>query len=60
MAVVCILENIQVRLFCFTAVDIVGPLTESHDMKYIVTSVCYFMKYVEAKAIPNKVQPESC
>ena len=48
------LENRHYKIFCFTGVDIIGPLTESHGMRYIITSVCYFMKYVEAKAIPNK------
>ena len=31
-----------------------GPLWESNGMKYIVTSVDYFSKFVEAEAIPNK------
>ena len=40
--------------FCFSGIDLVGPLRENNGMKYIVTSVCYFTKWVEAKAIPNK------
>ena len=45
---------IETALNVFTEVDIVGPLWESKGMKYIITSVCYFTKFVEAKAIPKK------
>ena len=34
--------------------DIVGPLCECQGMKYIVTSVCYFTEWVEARAVPDE------
>ena len=37
-----------------TGIDLVGPLHELNGMKYIVTSVDYFSKFVEAKVILNK------
>ena len=37
-----------------TGIDVVGPLCELNGMKYIVTSVDYFSKFVEAKAILNQ------
>ena len=44
--------------FLIAGIDIVGPLYECQGMKYIVTSVCYFTKWVEARAIPNKTGAE--
>ena len=35
-------------------IDIIGPLTESNNKRYIVTCVDYFSKYVEAKSLENK------
>ena len=40
--------------FTFTGIDLIGPLKESGGNKYIATAVCYFTKFVEAKAMPNK------
>ena len=40
--------------FNFTGIDLIGPLKESAGNKYIAIAVCYFTKFVEAKAIPNK------
>ena len=37
-----------------TGINLVGPLCELNSMKYIVTSVDYFLKFVEVKVIPNK------
>ena len=39
-------------------VDLIGLLKEYQGLKYIVTAVCYFTKYVEAKAIPAKTGEE--
>ena len=33
-------------------------MKESEGKKYIATAVCYFTKFVEAKAIPNKMGEE--
>ena len=35
-----------------------GPLPESEGKCYIATAVCYFTKFVEAKAIPEKTGVE--
>ena len=40
---------------CIAGIDLIGPLTECEGKQYIATAVCYFMKYVEAKAIPEKI-----
>ena len=46
---------IQSENYCFlTGVDLIGPLKEYEGLKYIATAVCYFSKFVEAKAIPAK------
>ena len=45
---------LSLSCYIFTGIDLVGPLRENNGMKYIVTSVCYFTKWVEAKVIPNK------
>ena len=46
------------KYFCFVVtfvgIDLVGPLKECNRKKYIATAVCYFMKFVEAKLIPDK------
>ena len=34
---------------------LIGPLKESNGNKYIISCVDYFSKYVEAKAIENKM-----
>ena len=39
-------------------IDLVGPLCECNGIKYIVTAVCYFMKFIEAKPIPEKTGHE--
>ena len=39
-------------------VDLIGPLKEYDGKKYIATAVCYFTKFVEAKAISNKTGDE--
>ena len=39
-------------------VDLIGPLKEYQGLKYIATAICYFTKYVEAKAIPAKTGEE--
>ena len=41
-------------LICVSGIDLIGPLCEVNGKKYIVTSICYFSKYVEAKAIGSK------
>ena len=41
-----------------SGVDLIGPLQEYEGNKYIATAVCYFTKFVEAKAIPNKTAHE--
>ena len=38
----------------FLGIDLVGPLQEINGKKYIVMAICYFSKYVEAKAIGSK------
>ena len=46
---------IQSKNYCFlTGVDLIGPLKEYEGLKCITTAVCYFSKFVEAKAIPAK------
>ena len=44
--------------FCLTGIDLIGPLKECDGKKYIATAVFYFMKFVEAKAIPSKTGEE--
>ena len=39
-------------------VDQIGPLREYEGKQYIATAVCYFTKWVEAKAISNKTGHE--
>ena len=34
--------------------DLIGPLCESNQKKYIISCIDYFSKFVEAKAIENK------
>ena len=41
-------------LLCLVGINLVGPLRECNGCKYIMTAVCYFTKWVEAKAIPEK------
>ena len=51
-----VLHSIPVPSKCWAqiSVDIIGPLRESNNKKYIVTCVDYFSKYVEAKSLENK------
>ena len=39
-------------------VDLIGPLKEYDGKEYIATAVCYFTKFMEAKAISNKTAEE--
>ena len=41
-----------------SGVDLIRPLKEYEGKKYIATAVCYFTKFLEAKAIPNKTVHE--
>ena len=43
---------------CFVGIDLIGPLTECEGKRYIATAVCYFTKYIEAKAIPEKTEEQ--
>ena len=45
-------------LTLFTGIDLIGPLPEADGKWYIATAVCYFTKWVEAKAIPDKTGVE--
>ena len=46
-------------MYCnLVGVDLIGPLKEYDGKKYIATAVCYFTKFVEAKAISNKTAEE--
>ena len=51
-----ILKPISVPQKCFSKVglDLIGPLCESNQKKYIISCIDYFSKFVEAKAIENK------
>ena len=44
----------NVSILYILGIDLVGPLKECNGNKYIATAVCYFMKFVEAKLIPDK------
>ena len=41
-----------------SGVDLIGPLKGYEGKKYIATAVCYFTKFFEADAIPNKTAHE--
>ena len=45
-------------IFVISGIDLIGPLPEINGKKYIVTAICYFSKYVEAKAIESKSATE--
>ena len=51
-----VLHSVPVPAECWAqiGVDIIGPLRESNNKKYIVTCADYFSKYVEAKGLENK------
>ena len=51
-----VLHSLPVSAKCWTQiwVDIICPLRESNNKKYIVTFVDYFLKYIEAKSLENK------
>ena len=51
-----ILKPISVPQKCFSKVglDLIGPLCESNQKKYIISCIDYFSKFFEAKAIENK------
>ena len=44
----------HVIILFILGIDLVGPLKECNGNKYIATAVYYFMKFVEAKPIPDK------
>ena len=52
----CVVGVLWVPQKCFSKVglDLIGPLCESNQKKYIIFCIDYFSKYVEAKAIENK------
>ena len=51
-----VLHSVPVPSKCWAqiGIDIIGPLRESNNKKYIVTCVDYFLKYIEAKSLENK------
>ena len=51
-----VLHSIHIPAKCWSqiGVDIIGPLRESNNKKYIITCVDYFSKYVEAKSLDKK------
>ena len=46
--------TVMLIVLSIVGIDLVGPLKECNGNKYIATAVCYFMKFVEAKLIPDK------
>ena len=42
------------RPFAKWGIDLIGELTEVEGQVYVCTAVCYFSKWVEAEALPNK------
>ena len=48
------LALVPLALTLFLGIDLIGPLPEADGKWYIATAVCYFTKWVEAKAIPDK------
>ena len=42
------------KTLSFLGIDLVDPLQETNGKKYIVMAICYFSKYVGAKAIESK------
>ena len=52
-----LLKSIPVPVKCCSKIglDLIGPLKESNGKKYIISCVDYFSKYLEAKAIENKM-----
>ena len=50
-----VFHSIPVPGKCWAQIDsdIIGPLRESNNKKYIVTCVDYFSKYIEAKSLEN-------
>ena len=51
-----VLHSVPVPAKCWAqiGIDIIGPLRESNNKKYIATCVDYFSKYIEAKSLENK------
>ena len=53
------MDYFYIQLYCnFIGVDLIGPLKEYDGKEYIATAVCYFTKFVEARAISNKMAEE--
>ena len=52
------MANVNFKFLLFTGIDLVGLLREYDGKKYIVTAICYFSKYVEAKPISSKSAEE--
>ena len=51
-----VLHSVPVPAKCWAQIgaDIIGPLRESNNKRYIVTCMDYFSKYIEAKSLENK------
>ena len=50
--------NLTIDQLVNTGIDLIGPLKEYEGKKYIATAYDYFTKFVEAKAILNKMGEE--
>lgn len=42
------------QFWCQIGVDLVGPMPDYLGMKYIVTAVCYYTKWIEASPVRDK------